>query len=184
MKHNWLYLGVLVLLVGCSTYQDPHNYGPAGPVGMTGPQGPQGPQGPDGQRGPGGPQGTVGAVGAPGPQGDNWITFADFLFDFDRHNVRASEDPKVTKLVEYLKQYPGTVVGINGHADPRGTNPYNQALSERRVNEVKAMLISAGIPAETILTGAFGKTQLKCGAATENCWQRDRRVEVLIRPSK
>jgi outer membrane protein OmpA-like peptidoglycan-associated protein len=49
------------------------------------------------------------------------------------------------------------------------------------VDTVKAALVNAGIASTKIQTGAFGKTQLKCSEATEECWQRDRRVEVLVR---
>jgi len=170
---------------GCATgpFEDPHNYGPVGPIGMTGPQGPQGPQGPAGvagQQGPGGPAGTQGVSGpegAPRP----WVTFADFLFDFDRSAIRGSETGKVAKLNQYMKENPNVEIGLDGHADPRGTHQYNQPLSQRRVDAVKAALLSAGIASDKITTGAFGETQLKCSEATEECWQRDRRVEVLVR---
>jgi len=170
---------------GCATgpFEDPHNYGPVGPIGMTGPQGPQGPQGPAGvagQQGPGGPAGTPGVSGpegAPRP----WVTFADFLFDFDRSAIRGSETGKVAKLNQYMKENPNVEIGLDGHADPRGTHQYNQPLSQRRVDAVKAALLGAGIASDKITTGAFGETQLKCSEATEECWQRDRRVEVLVR---
>lgn len=179
----------LLFATGCTTLADPHNYGPAGPIGMTGPQGPQGPQGPPGpmgNRGPGGPGGPAGAQGVAGAEGPQraWISFADFLFDFDKSEVRNTETGKVTKLVDYMKANPGIEVGIDGHADPRGTNQYNQPLSQRRVDAIKATLVNAGIPAAKIQTGAFGKTQLKCGETTEECYQRDRRVEVLVRPGQ
>jgi len=40
------------------------------------------------------------------------------------------------------------------------------------------------VPADKILTGAFGESRLICNQSTEECWQRDRRVEVLISTSK
>jgi outer membrane protein OmpA-like peptidoglycan-associated protein len=173
---------------GCATgpFEDPHNYGPVGPIGMTGPQGPQGPQGPAGvagQQGPGGPAGTQGVSGpegAPRP----WVTFADFLFDFDQSVIRTSETSKVDKLGQYMKDNPNIEIGIDGYADPRGSDRYNQGLSQRRVDAIKAALLGAGIQSDKIQTGAFGETRLKCPDATEACWQRDRRVEVLVRPGQ
>jgi peptidoglycan-associated lipoprotein len=174
--------------VGCASgpYEDPRNFGPAGPIGMTGPQGPQGPSGPSGVagiQGPGGPQGVTGPEGVMGAQGPQrpWVTFADFLFDFDRSEVRGSETGKVDKLRQYMQEHPGIEVGLDGHADPRGTPAYNQPLSQRRVDAVKAALVTAGITSDKIQTGAFGESQPKCSQATEECWQRDRRVEVLVR---
>jgi peptidoglycan-associated lipoprotein len=180
----------LTVLVGagCATgpLEDPHNYGPVGPIGMTGPQGPQGPQGPAGlagKEGPGGPAGAQGVSGSAGPQRP-WVAFTDFLFDFDQSVVRSSETSKVDKLGQYMKDNPSIEIGIDGHADPRGTMRYNQPLSQRRVDAVKAALVSAGVPSAKIQTGAFGDTRLKCAEATEACWQRDRRVEVLVRPGQ
>ena len=173
---------------GCASgpFEDPRNIGPAGPMGMTGPQGLQGQPGPTGVagvQGPGGAQGVTGPEGVKGRQGPQrpWVTFADFLFDFDRSAIRNSETAKIDKVNQYMKENPNIEIGLDGHADPRGTHAYNQPLSQRRVDAVKAALLSAGIASDKITTGAFGETQLKCSEATEECWQRDRRVEVLVR---
>jgi peptidoglycan-associated lipoprotein len=57
------------------------------------------------------------------------------------------------------------------------------APGERRVGAVRDALIQAGVSADRIETGAFGVERLKCNEATEQCWKRDGRVEVLVRPS-
>ncbi|HEY1325043.1 MAG TPA: OmpA family protein [Streptosporangiaceae bacterium] len=125
-------------------------------------------------------------AGAPGPAGapQAWTSFNDILFDFDKSDVRSSEKSKVDKLVAYMKDNPNLEIGLDGYADPRGSNPYNQKLSQRRVDAVKAALVGAGVPSSRIRTGAFGETRPKCTQATETCWQEDRRVEVLVRPSQ
>ena len=94
----------------------------------------------------------------------------------------SSETSKVPEIATYMQQNPSVQVGIDGYADPRGTPPYNMALSQRRVSTIQDALVKAGVPSDRIETGAFGETGLKCGESTEQCWQRDRRVEVLIRP--
>ncbi len=104
------------------------------------------------------------------------------MFDFDRSNVRPSETQKVDKLVQYMKENPNIEIGLDGYTDPRGSSPYNRKLSQRRVDAVKAALVSAGVPPDRIRTGAFGETRPKCTESTESCWQQDRRVEVLVRP--
>jgi peptidoglycan-associated lipoprotein len=125
-------------------------------------------------------------AGAPGPAGapQAWTTFTDFLFDFDKSAVHPSENPKVDKLVQYMKENPNIEIGLDGYTDPRGTPPYNMKLSERRVDAVKSALMGAGVPPSRIRTGAFGETRPKCTQATETCWQEDRRVEVLVRPGQ
>jgi peptidoglycan-associated lipoprotein len=111
----------------------------------------------------------------------HWQSFRDFLFDFDKSDVLASESSKAPEIAAYMKANPSIQkVGIDGYADPRGTNQYNLALSQRRVDSVRAALIEAGVPAEKIQTGFFGEARLKCSESTETCWQRDRRVEVFI----
>lgn len=124
-------------------------------------------------------------AGAPGPAGapQAWTSFSDILFDFDKSNVRPSETPKVDKLVQYMKDNPSHEIGLDGYADPRGTPPYNMRLSQRRVEAVKAALVGAGVSGNRIRTGAFGETRPKCTQSTETCWQEDRRVEVLVRPT-
>lgn len=161
-------------------------YGPPGPAGPVGPAGAQGPAGPAGPQGPGGPAGMAGMAGVQGAPGAaaSWTSFKNFLFDFDKSDIRANDMSEVSDVAAYMKQNPSTKVGIDGHTDPRGTDKYNQALSERRVNAIRDALIKAGVPADKILTGAFGESRLICNQSTEECWQRDRRVEVLISTSK
>jgi outer membrane protein OmpA-like peptidoglycan-associated protein len=196
-----LFFAVLALFaVGCSVRPIGGDtgwkiYGPSGPQGMAGPQGvtgpqgvagPAGPGGPQGPQGPGGVQGVAGAIGAQGAAGAvaNWTKFNDILFDFDKSDIRSNETTKVADIAAYVQQNPSTMVGIDGYADPRGTDKYNQALSERRVNEIRAALTRAGVGRDKIQTGAFGEMRLKCQEATEACWQSDRRVEVLIGTAK
>ena len=152
--------------------------------GYFGMAGAAGPAGPMGAQGPAGPAGAPGSAGAVGPQAavaaKQWSTFRDFLFDFDKSAIRSNEKTHVSDIAAYMKQNAIARVGIDGHTDPRGTDAFNQGLSERRVNGIREALVSAGVPAGRIQTGAFGESQPKCNAATEACWQADRRVEVLI----
>jgi outer membrane protein OmpA-like peptidoglycan-associated protein len=133
-----------------------------------------------------GAQGAAGVIGAQGAAGvvANWTKFRDILFDFDKSAIRSNETTKVADIAGYVQQNPSTMVGIDGYADPRGTDKYNQALSERRVNTIRDALMSAGVTRDKIQTGAFGEMRLKCQEATEVCWQSDRRVEVLIGTAK
>lgn len=146
-----------------------------GSVGMAGARGPAGPAGPQGAQGPAGPAGAQAQTVA-----TKWSSFKDFLFDFDKSDIRPHETNKVSEIAAYLKQNPSVQVGLDGFADPRGTDNYNQGLSERRVNCIRDALVKAGVPVARITTGAFGESRPLCKDSTEACWQRDRRVEVLI----
>jgi outer membrane protein OmpA-like peptidoglycan-associated protein len=64
-----------------------------------------------------------------------------------------------TDFKKYLEVKPDTHITLEGHADIRGSDAYNQALSERRVARVKNFLVEQGVPASNIDTKAFGKQQ-------------------------
>jgi outer membrane protein OmpA-like peptidoglycan-associated protein len=57
----------------------------------------------------------------------------------------------------YLQGKPDARLTLEGHADPRGSVEYNQALSERRVERTKRFLVERGVPETSIQTEAFGK---------------------------
>jgi outer membrane protein OmpA-like peptidoglycan-associated protein len=109
-----------------------------------------------------------------------WTSFKDFLFDFDKSDLRTNETSKVSEIATYMQQNPSVKLGLDGHTDPRGTDKYNQGLSERRVIVIRDALVRAGVPNQKILTGAFGESRRACSSPTDECWQRDRRVEVLL----
>jgi outer membrane protein OmpA-like peptidoglycan-associated protein len=60
---------------------------------------------------------------------------------------------------KYLETKPDAHLTLEGHADPRASLEYNQALSERRVERTKRFLIEHGVPAANIETKAFGQQQ-------------------------
>jgi outer membrane protein OmpA-like peptidoglycan-associated protein len=102
---------------------------------------------------------------------DRWTSFRGFMFEYNGSDLHASDQGKVADIASYMKQNPSLHVGIDGSMDPRGSDPRDQNLSDRRVGAVRDALIRAGVPADKIQTGAFGDTGLA----------RDRRVEVLLK---
>ena len=75
----------------------------------------------------------------------------------------ASQETTLTALASdfqtYLQSKPDARLTLEGHADPRGSVEYNQALSQRRVERVKGFLVALGIPAANIQTEAFGEQE-------------------------
>lgn len=77
-----------------------------------------------------------------------------------------------TDFKKYLASKPDAHLILEGHADPRGSDEYNQALSERRVERVKSFLMEQGVPAGNVETKAYGKqrnlTDVEVKDAVEN----------------
>jgi len=73
----------------------------------------------------------------------------------------ASQEQTLTSLAEDFKKYretkPDAHLTLEGHADPRGSAEYNQALSERRVERTQRFLIEHGVPEANLETKAFGE---------------------------
>jgi outer membrane protein OmpA-like peptidoglycan-associated protein/opacity protein-like surface antigen len=88
----------------------------------------------------------------------------------------ASQKQTLTALAgdfkTYLESKPSARLILEGHADPRASVEYNQALSERRVASTKSFLIGLGIPAANIETKAFGEQQNLTGAQVKDAVDR------------
>ena len=96
-------------------------------------------------------------------------------FDFDKINIKASEQPKIDRVVSLMKLNGGAASLIVGHTDKVGTDKYNMGLSERRAKAVKAALVKAGIDEKRISIDWKGESQLTGGANAQ-----DRRAVVTI----
>jgi outer membrane protein OmpA-like peptidoglycan-associated protein len=72
----------------------------------------------------------------------------------------------------------GAVFFINGHTDAKGSDPYNQGLSERRAEAVKRLLVEQfGLPAADLIAVGYGRSQLK--NAAEPFAGENRRVQIV-----
>ncbi len=108
-------------------------------------------------------------------QGQNVI-----LFDTDRYNIDSADAAALQTQAQYLSQYPGVSVTVEGHADERGTREYNLALGERRANAAKNYLVSLGIAANRIRTVSYGKERPEALGSNENAWSRNRRAVTVV----
>jgi peptidoglycan-associated lipoprotein len=95
-------------------------------------------------------------------------------FDFDSVVLTEAARAILQKNVEYLKKRSSTKVMVEGHADSRGTNEYNLALTDRRAAAVKDYVVSLGVAADRVSTVAKGEEQPFCREETEACWQQNR----------
>ena len=111
------------------------------------------------------------------------------LFEFNKATLTSEAKAKLdAEVVAKLKDV-GDVryINVNGHADRIGTAQYNQQLSEKRAEAVRAYLLSKGVDASKVETFGFGKTtpvkscpDQKDRKALIDCLAPNRRVEVEI----
>jgi len=84
------------------------------------------------------------------------------------------------KLTTILNKYPETNLEIAGHTDSKGTDEYNQGLSERRAEAVANYLVSRNISRSRIVTRGYGERYPKYSNNTEEGRAGNRRVEFQI----
>ena len=80
-------------------------------------------------------------------------------FDFDSSNLTSVAKTNLNKLAEVLKNNPDTNINIYGHTDSRGTDSYNQSLSERRANSVVNYLVSLGVAKSRLFAMGVGEKE-------------------------
>ena len=102
------------------------------------------------------------------------------LFDFDKAIIKPDSKMRLDELIQDLSGVDIEWVIVVGHADATGPAAYNQKLSERRAEAVKAYLISKGIAAEKINTQGMGERQPVADNATRAGRAMNRRVTVEV----
>ena len=117
---------------------------------------------------------------AGGPVAEKVTYAADAFFDFNKTIVKKEGKEKLDKLVKALSGVDTEVIVAVGHTDWIGTDAYNQKLSERRANAVKAYLVSKGVPASKIFTEGKGEKQPIADNRTKEGRAKNRRVEVEV----
>jgi peptidoglycan-associated lipoprotein len=99
----------------------------------------------------------------------------DIFFDYDKYDVRTSDQSSIQADAQFLQQHPNIHITIEGHCDERGSTEYNLALGTNRADAVKNALIQAGVAGNRIKTISYGKEKPFCSESNETCWQQNRR---------
>jgi outer membrane protein OmpA-like peptidoglycan-associated protein len=108
------------------------------------------------------------------------VTLGDVLFDTGNAGLKGGATSNLNKLVAFLNQYPDRTVVIEGYTDSVGSEEYNQGLSERRADSVKAYLAGQGIGAIRLSALGRGESDPVAGNDSAAGRQQNRRVEVII----
>lgn len=118
---------------------------------------------------------------APAPAVATKVTYAaDAFFDFDKSVLKPEGKAKLDDLVSKVKGVNLEVIIAVGHTDSVGTDAYNQKLSMRRSEAVKAYLVSKGIEKNRVYTEGKGEKQPVADNKTKEGRAKNRRVEIEV----
>lgn len=108
------------------------------------------------------------------------IILKNIFFDFDKATLRDESIPELARLISLLKEVPTMKIEISGHTDSRGTNEYNQRLSENRSKSVVNYLVKNGIAAKRLQYKGYGESKPIATNDTDDGRQQNRRTEFTI----
>ena len=114
---------------------------------------------------------------------EDQVVLNPIYFDYDKSNITSQAAFELDKLIQVMLKYPEMVIKAESHADSRGSNGYNERLSNRRAQTTVQYIISKGIDASRITGEGKGETtpKVECGSAcTEEEHQINRRSEFHI----
>ncbi|MBL8204998.1 MAG: OmpA family protein, partial [Blastocatellia bacterium] len=111
------------------------------------------------------------------------VNLPDILFDFNKDQLKPEAREKLSNVCGILSVTGGYNLSIEGHTDNKGTDEYNQKLSERRAQNVTSYLSNCGLTQDRLTSRGFGKTQPLAPNETAEGRQQNRRVEIVISES-
>lgn len=117
---------------------------------------------------------------APAPTSEKVSFAAEALFDFDKAVVKPEGKAALDDLMSKLQGMNTEVMIAVGHTDSVGSNAYNDKLSLRRADAVKAYLVSKGLDQARLYTEGKGETQPIADNATDEGRAKNRRVTIEV----
>ena len=101
-------------------------------------------------------------------------------FDFDKSNIRADAAEILEEAARILQDEPDVRISVDGHTDARGTDAYNDRLSERRAQAVVDRLTRLGVSRSRLEPQGYGESRPVATNETEEGRAQNRRVELNV----
>ncbi len=106
---------------------------------------------------------------------------APVFFDFDKDTIKAESLDVLDAVADALKTHPDIKIQVAGHTDTRGSDAYNDALSQARTEAVVRYLVqTGGVAADRLVPKGYGKRQPLVDPTTDGADAKNRRVEFVI----
>ena len=117
-------------------------------------------------------------------EGDSF-ELPEIRWDYDSYRLREEAKPALTLVAEFLQNRPGIEVELRSHCDARGSDRYNQKLSERRAESAARYLLELGVSSDQVIPVGVGEAELRneCSngvPCSEAKHQENRRTEFLV----
>jgi peptidoglycan-associated lipoprotein len=101
-------------------------------------------------------------------------------FDYDRSDLSEEAQRILQAKISVLREVPDLRIRIEGHADERGSDQYNDALGQQRAAAVKRYIAGFNIDASRLEIVSFGEQRPICQSGSDSCWAQNRRAEFQI----
>src|SRR5690606_6072128 len=101
-------------------------------------------------------------------------------FRTESADVEPGAQERLARIGEIVRSIDGAVVLLEGHADPRGDEQYNVALSQARAESVRQIFVDAGVPEDRIAITAEGEAKASASLDDPDALALDRRVAIRI----
>ncbi len=119
------------------------------------------------------------------PKSNAVIRLNNIQYDYDKCDIKPRAAQELDRLVKLMVDYPDMRIELSSHTDARGSDEYNQKLSQCRAESAVTYLRSKGISGDRLLAKGYGETRLlnRCGngvTCSEAEHQENRRTEFAI----
>lgn len=109
------------------------------------------------------------------------LGYVVIYFDFNKSDIKPEVREIIAEHAAFMREHPGAMVTVEGHADKRGTAGYNLALGERRAQAVKALLQAGGVDGSRIEVISYGEERPAVEGDGEEIYAKNRRAEIIYR---
>ena len=108
------------------------------------------------------------------------VNMPDVLFAFNKYDLKPEARERLAKISGIVEAYPGLKLQVEGHTDSIGSDQYNQQLSEKRAESVRAYLIANGVTPDSVTAEGFGKADPVADNSTAQGRKLNRRVDMVV----